>query len=193
MRFATIVLIIFIMSAAGFSQGLVNFNYQITYPAGETSDYIDQVSFRGAGLEWRKYINNNISTGISLNWNVFNQVATELSEIEEGHVSGTQNRTINSFPLLATAHYYLGKRGQFRPYLGLGLGAYLIKQRLGIGIYTFEESNWHFGAAPEVGVQIPMGYESMLMVAVRYNYAFEAKGAQHSYFGLHIGIATDVF
>ena len=98
MRFATIVILIFVVSATGFSQGLVNFNYQITYPSGETSDYIDQVSFRGAGLEWRKYLNDNISAGISLNWNVFNQVATELSEIEEGHVSGTQNRTINSFP-----------------------------------------------------------------------------------------------
>ncbi len=193
MKVINIVLLIFVICTVAFSQGQVNFNYQIAYPSGETSDYIDKISFRGAGLEWRKYIQDNISAGISLNWNVFNQVATETQEIEEGHVTGTQNRTINSFPLLATAHYYMGKKRELRPYFGLGLGAYLIKQRLGIGIYTFEESNWHFGVAPEVGVNFPVGYDATLMVAVKYNYAFEAQGKTYSYFGLHLGIATEIF
>jgi outer membrane protein W len=194
MRIVTIFVLMFVLSASVFSQaGLVNFNYQISYPTGETSNYIDKVSFRGVGLEWRKGIDKNIQAGISLNWNVFNQVVNETAEIEDGHVTGTQNRTINSFPLLATGHYYFGKRKETRPYFGLGLGAYLIKERLGIGVYTIEESNWHFGVAPEVGVQIPMGYDAMLMIFARYNHAFEANGSEHSYLGLHIAIATEVF
>ncbi len=193
MRFAKIILFIFIISATVFSQGLININYQITYPQGETADYIDKVSFRGVGLEWNRFLTKNLAAGISLNWNVFNQVATETADLEDGNVTGTQNRTINSFPFLATAQYFLGNKRSLRPYLGVGAGAYLIKQRLGIGIYTFEESNWHFGVAPEVGVQIPLEYETMIMIAVKYNYAFETKEQSHSYLGLHIGIATDIF
>lgn len=194
MRIVTLFLLIIVLSASVFSQaGLLNFNYQIAYPMGETNDYINKVSFRGVGLEWRKGINKNIQVGLSLNWNVFNQLENETTEIENGHVTGTQNRTINSFPLLATGHYYFGERKNTRPYLGLGLGAYLIKQRLGIGVYTFEESNWHFGVAPEVGIQFPMGYDAMLMIFARYNHAFETSGSEHSYLGLHIAIATEVF
>jgi outer membrane protein W len=194
MKIVSILFLIFVFSIAAFSQpGLVNFNYQITYPTGETADYIDKVSFRGVGLEWRKGLNKNIQAGISLNWNVFNQVVNETAEIEDGHVTGTQNRTINSFPVLATGHYYFGNRKNTRPYFGLGVGAYLIKQRLGIGVYTFEESNWHFGVAPEVGIQFPVGYDALMMIFARYNHAFEAKGNEHSYLGLHIAIATEVF
>jgi outer membrane protein W len=194
MKLVITLLFIFALSLTAFSQsGLVNFNYQISYPTGETSNYIDKVSFRGVGMEWRKGISNNIQAGISLNWNVFNQVVNETAEIPEGHVTGTQNRTINSFPILATAHYYLGKRKSTRPFAGLGLGAYLIKQRLGLGVYTLEESNWHFGVAPEVGIQFPVGYDALMMIFARYNHAFETNGAEHSYLSLHIAIATEVF
>jgi outer membrane protein W len=175
------------------AQGLVNFNYQVTYPSGETNDYIDKISFRGVGMEWRKYIQDDISAGISLNWNVFHKVETKIEQLEDGAVTGTQNRTINSFPFMVTAHYYLGGRRDIRPYGGLGLGAFLIEKKLDIGIYSLSESNWHFGVSPELGVQFPVGYDTTIMVALKYNYAFETKEEQNSYFGLSVGFATDVF
>jgi outer membrane protein W len=187
------VLILLVMSVAAMAQGQINFNYQVTLPAGETSDYIDKISFRGFGLEWRKAISKDISAGVSLNWNVFNQVVSEVAELEDGHVSGSQNRTINSFPLLATAHYYLGSKKTIRPFFGMGIGAALIKQKLAIGVYAAEESNWHFAVAPEIGVQFPFSYDALFMISAKYNYAFEADGMTHSYYGLSLAIGTAIF
>jgi len=40
---------------------------------------------------------------------------------------------VNSLPILATAHFYTGKRrDQFRFYFGAGVGTYYIMQRLEI-------------------------------------------------------------
>ena len=193
MRITYIVRAIFMLSVLASAQGLVNFNYQVSYPISETNDFIDEVSFRGVGMEWRKYIEDNISTGVSLNWNVFHKVETKTEELDDGAVSGTQNRTINSFPLMVTAHYYMGGKQDIRPYGGLGIGAFLIEEKLEIGIYSFSESNWHFGVSPEIGVQFPVGYDTAIMVGLKYNYAFESNEKTHSYFGLAIGIGTDVF
>ena len=193
MKMIKIVVFTILLSGLVSAQGVVNFNYQVSYPAGETSDYIDKISFRGFGMEWRKYIQDDISAGISLNWNVFHKVETKVEELENGAVSGTQNRTINSFPLMITAHYYFGARRDIRPYGGLGLGAFLVEKKLDIGVFSITDSNWHFGVAPEIGVQFPVGYDTTIMVGLKYNYAFKANDTENSYFGLSIGAATDVF
>lgn len=194
MKFVFSLIVISVLSVSSYAQGLVNFNYQITYPLGETQNYIDKVSFRGVGLEWRKYVEEDISVGISLNWNVFNEVESGLIHLDEADVSGTQNRTLNSFPLLIATHYYMGQNRSVRPYAGLGIGTYFIENKFGIGIYSFKESKWHFGIAPEIGVQIPLGFDASAIFSVKYNYAFKSGDAKtQSYVGLYIGIAADIF
>ena len=161
---------------------------------GDSKDYIGKTSFRGIGIEWRKQVADQFSAGLSFDWNVFNEVRTEVAEIDRGHVSGTQNRTINAFPMLVTGHYGLVSKGDFRPFVGLGAGAFFIEKKLGLGIYSLTESNWHFGLAPEVGFLYTIGFNTNLFVSVRYNYALEAgdTGSQ-SYVGINLGFASELF
>jgi opacity protein-like surface antigen len=177
-----------------FAQGLFSISYDIGVPLGQTTDYIGAPSFRGFGVEGRGFITDNLSYGGSFNWAVFyEEIGPQKWEgaIEEtGTVYGTQYRYINSFPLMATMHYYFGDWNTTRLYLGGGLGAQKIDQRTDFGLYTVDDKNWRFGLAPEVGVLIPVNFNSSINLAARYQYALNA-GDQDavSYLTFKIGLA----
>jgi len=81
------------------------------------------------------------------------------------------------------------------PFLGLGIGTYWMKQTLDLGLYTAEETNWHFGLAPEVGVLMATKSGVGISLNARYNYPFAAGdylgggSASFAYWGIGIGIA----
>ena len=56
----------------------------------------------------------------------------------------------------------------------IAVGRGTADERLEIGIVAIEESSWHFGLAPEVGVMIPVGYYTNFIAGARYNYAFKS-------------------
>ncbi|MEE9450829.1 MAG: OmpW family outer membrane protein [Ignavibacteriaceae bacterium] len=198
-------ILILIITASVSAQSLGSMTYNVSFPTGKLNDYIDEISWRGIGIEGRWFSNKNISFGLSSGWNVFDQRTNELINIEKdgisGTISGTQIRTINAVPLLATAHYYTGKRrDQFRFYFGAGAGMYYIKQRLEIGLVAFESDNWHFGLAPEAGVLVSINRDFMMILNTKYNYAFSAgepldggDDNTYAYWGINVGFVWQSF
>lgn len=189
-----IVSIIALFSSSGFSQSLFSVSYDIGLPMGNTSDYIGNPSFRGFGIEARAFINDNLTYGGSFNWAVFyEEIGPQEWEgvIEEtGTVFGTQYRYINSFPIMGTLHYYFGEWDATRLYIGGGLGAQKIDQRTDFGLYTDNKDKWRFGFAPEVGVLIPVNFNSSINLSAKYQYA--VKAGDHdavSYLNFKIGFA----
>jgi opacity protein-like surface antigen len=165
-------------------------SYNTAMPLGETQEFVDAYSWRGVSMEWRWFLQDRLSAGIFFGWNVFHQKVTGDFELENGALSGTQLRTINAFPILATGHYYFGNELEFRPYVGLGLGTYRTRQRSTMGIFQVETNQWQFGFAPSVGVTFPLGFDLMGNLEVRYNYAIQAGDAlNHSYLGINLGLA----
>lgn len=186
---------IILFSTSTFAQGLFSISYDIGLPIGGTSDFIGQTSFRGFGVEGRGFITDNLSYGGSFNWAVFYEEKgpeewTEVGERGTGTVYGKQYRYINSFPLMATMHYYFGEWDATRLYLGGGLGAQKIDQRTDFGLYSENVNNWRFGVAPEVGVLIPINFNSSLNLSAKYQYAFKnGDGDAVSYLNFKIGFA----
>ncbi len=178
---------------------LTGFTYQISFPTSNTKDFTNDVSFRGIGVEGRKMVMQNTSVGVSFDWNVFHTEINEILNLEEltdgeitGDVSGgAQNRITNAFPMLVTVHQYFGEEGgKATPFVGLGVGTYLIKRRFEIGVFGFDDNTWHFGLAPELGFGIKTGWNSFFYSTARYNYAFASGGVDaQSYFGIKIGVA----
>jgi outer membrane protein W len=170
--------------------------YQISFPAGDTKDFTNATSFRGVGLDFRMALDKNITWGLFFGWNVFYERVNETVQIENenpGAITSTQDRTLNSFPMMLTGHYYFGEKKGFRPYAGLGLGGFVMGQRLDIGIHTFSSSQWEWGIAPEIGFVWPVDYDFSIIVNGKYNYAFTGelptgKKINHSYLNLNIGI-----
>ncbi len=191
MKYISAILIVLLMSFAVNAQhSFFGMSYDVSIPMGDTKEYISGAQWRGFGLEGRWYTSKTTSLGFSWDWNVFHDTVLETVNVENRAITGNQSRTINSFPFLLTGHYYLGDKG-ITPYIGLGVGTYLIKKRLDLGIYGLDDDKWHFGVAPELGIMFPFDLGFNLHVKVRYNYALKAGDAEaQSYLGINIGFAS---
>ena len=202
MKLKYIITLLFLFTVSSFAQEFItDITWNMAFQNSKLKEYISDNSFKGVGLEGRRFLEKNISVGLKFGWNIFDQRVDKPIEIDGenygGTISGTQVRHINSFPLMANIHYYYGKRRNFRLFAGLNTGMYYIVQRLDLGVWRLESSNWHFGLAPEVGFLIPFGGgDSQLIVTGRYNYAFDAgtslggkEDNYYSYWGINIGFA----
>ena len=170
--------------------------YQISFPLGDTKDYTDNTSFRGVGLDFRYTLNKSTTVGITLGWNVFYERNDETILVETenpGAITGTQDRYLNSFPIMASIHYYFGQKRGIRPYLGLNAGVYRMIQRLGIGISAIQNNRWEWGVAPEVGIIFPVDRELAILINGKYNYTFTGESVvgtdiNHSYVTVGLGL-----
>lgn len=188
-------LILGTFSTSVFSQGyMTNLTYNVSLPMGDTKDYISETSFRGFSAEWRSYITKNISWGFFGGWQVLYERTTDRISLEQTDITGTQDRTINAFPLMLTGHFYIGKSGNFQLTGGLGLGAQHVSQRFAIGLYVFEENNWRAAIMPDVGIIIPLTEESGISFNARYHLTAKGKSISRedtalTYLSLAVGIA----
>ena len=170
---------------------------QASLPVNSDADgnFVEDFSFRGIGFEGRYFPQRGgkLSYGFSGSWNVLNEeVRGETVSLPGVDITAeTQQRSVNAFPLLANAHYYLGDRGGIRPYLGLSAGAYYIERRVDVSIVSVDDDSWHFGWAPEAGIVIPLGRpEVAAFGSVKYNWAFSSGGTgDQKYWTFDLGFA----
>jgi len=179
--------------AAAYDEWLWALNWNIMVPQDKTSDYIKDTSYRGMSLEGRKWHGDNLTLGFMFGWNVLDQKLYTTQNVQGPNASvditGTQYRYINTFPVLAGVHYYLGHWGGSRLFFGAMGGGYVVERRVELGLFAVESQKWQWGAAPEVGLLVP--FESSVgFVSVRYNYAFEngSDHPDHIYWSAQIGL-----
>jgi hypothetical protein len=195
MRYAlALLLLLALCSSAQAFNSMGGVTYNVSFTLGDTRDYIDATSWRGWSLEGRWFNNEKLSFGLSWTWTTFHESEQGTWPVEGGHVTGSQFRRISTSPFLVNSHWhFVNTRDRYQkyiPYLGFGLGAYWIETTHEIGVYSFEERNWHFGLAPEGGMFVNLKHETYLMVTLRYNYAFGSGDADSiQYIGLMIGLA----
>jgi opacity protein-like surface antigen len=187
---ATALFLTLVFSAEGRAQQWFwGFEYMVSSSSGDTKEFVNDFSWRNFGIEGRNLLKDNMSLGLYFGWNVFAQKTDTLISFDgQVDVSGTQFRYVNAFPLMATGHYYFGRRRGTRPYIGAGVGTYYAESRLEIGTVAFQTKSWHLGVMPEIGVIIPVNYNARAMLNVRYNYGFPAGGTKLSYWTFGIGI-----
>jgi hypothetical protein len=193
MKVILISIILLVLAFEAFAEdSMVSISWDIGIPVRDTHEFVHKVSWRGIGLEARKWYYPDVSLGLSWHWSTFFETTDRVFEIENGHVSGTQNRRIYSSPILAHAYYHFQTMDDpdITAYAGLGMGAYWISRRFEIGIWALDEANWHFGLAPEVGVTVPVTFDAHLLVGVRYNYAFKGgASSSHAYWTFMLGLS----
>ncbi len=184
-------LALLLSSGAQAQQWYWGMSYGMATPVSDTKDFTNSTSWRNFGLDIMAVVKPNTTVGVSFGWNVFNEITPTVSSISGIEIAGTQFRYINSLPILVNVRRFLGTRGRARPFIGVGVGPHLVKQRVDVGLWTISEDTWHFGVAPEVGLVVPVGSGVHGFVNAKYNYAAPAgdPGRKHSYFGLNIGFA----
>jgi hypothetical protein len=196
MKKILVIIAVFISTASFAQRSFWAFNYEMSFSAGEQSDYISDPSFRGWGVDGRGFLTQNFSVGGSFSWEVFDQIyrnlETDLTDVTDnvsGAITGAQYRYINTLPILVNAHYYLGSNGAMRTYFGLGLGTAYMEQRTDIGFVSISANGWGLALQPEVGVLIPFGLSGGgLNVAGKFRYTTKTSDTiPVSFFTLAVG------
>jgi outer membrane protein W len=195
MKIKILALIITSLSLQIFSQDLLTgITYSIAVPTGETKNFINKTSFAGLTLDLRKFISYDVSVDFLLGWNAFEEQSKELISIPNADISGTQNRLMNSFPMMIATHYYFGEGVEFRPFIGVGVGTYYIYQQFEFGLTELESSKWHFGFEIDTGM-VYLLETIYAFTNIRYHFAFKAENdisrklTAYSYFAFNIGLA----
>ena len=172
-----IVLSVFVLlSCVAFGQGQYFYiNLDVAKPLSN-SEWLSDVSTRGARVGYRTFINDKISAGIDLGWNTFEQY-TPTETRETGNTSLTTDYFKYVYSYLATIsgqyNFEVGDADRFYPYAGLGLGAVNQEYAIYYNIYQDAERSWGFLARPEAGLLVRLArYGSFgLMGAVHYDYS----------------------
>lgn len=167
-----------------------NIQYSTVLPSGDaTRSYIDEFSWRGATLDLRRAVNENVSVGLSSGWHVLDKQGSGTLVFDQGALSGTALRYVNAVPVLALAAYHFGDRGRPRPFVGVGAGTYYVKNRTEAGVFVVEGSNWHWGLAGEAGIALPRPGGTAITLVARYNWAVKRDGIERQYFTFSLGYA----
>lgn len=174
------------------------FNYDVSVPLGKMSDdFINRMSWRGISIENRWAVKPNISVGFLLGWQVFAQRLDNFTqELNDGNstINGNQFRTINTFPIQGTIHYYFSENTGILPWAGMGIGTAYSNQVLQVGFFEDQRKFMSFALTPQVGVDLPLDKVTAITLSTRYNFFLHSNqpfnysfmvfslGLKHSYF-----------
>lgn len=150
------------------------FAWDVNIPVGDM--YVDEISYAGGKIEYRKMINdNNLSLGFDFSWNSY----YEFKPYQTYQYSSTTDITTDLYkynytvPLALTAHKYFPGGSVFLPYVGLGLGATYSRPSLFFNIYEIYEDSWGFLVRPELGtiIKFDKSADVGVLLGVRYSYS----------------------
>ena len=193
-RFAALLALLGTSSArADIPPTLIAVTYQFSIPIGETFKYTPPVSWRGIGLDLATFLRQDLAVGLAFGWNVFFDNTTSTITYRGTEITGNQDRTLNVWPTLASARWFpkISSNRDIQPYIGGLIGGYIIERYFAIGQTASQETHYHFGLAPEIGVffQNPVG---AVILNARYNMAFASGGVPFQQFlSINLGYAWE--
>jgi opacity protein-like surface antigen len=153
----------------------INVDYSIAQPFGSLKDYTNKTSFRGwrAGLQYQ--LNDQLAIGIRSGYQEFyEKLPRAVYPTKGGDISAVQTRTLQATPILATIQYQLTKPdAAIIPYVGAGVGTVNMLYNKYYGQFYDRDNSWQFAVSPEVGVNIPFGKGSpvLLNASIQYSYS----------------------
>lgn len=164
-------------------------DYVVGFPTGDLGDFIGKTSFRGAVIEYQKYIKNKLSIGGETGWSAFyKRMDDDTYSQENVSVSGIQYRYSSQVPILISAEYNFRPEETLKPYANLGLGTIYSRRDTDMGLWNLREVAWHFALKPEVGIMYEISLNSSFNLSAKYYTGFASGDLEaQSYFALGAG------
>lgn len=196
MRTYTIFLLISILSInAAHPQKAKNSiitQYAVSFPIGNSNDFIKNVSFRGFMLDYRYHVKPELAVGLSSGWLAFfeqKDFDTYTTSDETTSYSGTQYRYVNSLPVLLFTNYYLTPERTYSTFVGMGTGVTYNKINNRMGSHDVQSADWQFTIAPEAGIWFGYDFGVAGYLSARYNNNFKTGDLDNqSYLSLNVGL-----
>lgn len=165
--------------------------YAVSFGTGDMSDFISAVSWRGALIEYRMPVKQNLFAGVDLGWNVFYEKKDhDTYTVGTESLSGVQYRYQNEVPILASFDYLISSDKPLKPYVGLGIGTIYSERATDMNLYRLEERTWQFALKGELGVLYELNYATSIKFAAKYYNGFKTGTLDNQgYFSLSLGMA----
>lgn len=178
----------------------VSVAWEIAFPSD--NPYLSETSLAGGRIEFRQMLKSNISAGLAMSWNSFDEYVgrkTYTSQNGASAVTTDMVRQIYTLPLTAIFHYYPGaaSKKKIKPNIGIGLGAMYAEQNSFFNIYEIASENWGFVVRPEVGAMVSLGTGIALQLTGSYQWASNKNEGLRldniSQFALNVGLAWRLY
>jgi hypothetical protein len=153
--------------------GYFALTYSVGVPMGDLKEYIDQVSYRGANMEFYWHVKPNLDAGLEVGWNVFYSKEDKATYTQESaSITGTQFRYTNAVPLIAGVRWRK-QSDKITPYIGVGIGTTSVNRSTDFGLYRIYTNTWQFCVRPEAGLMYSLGGGTAATLGVKYYANFE--------------------
>jgi len=148
--------------------------YQVGVPVGDTKDYIDKTSWAGLTMGYRYMPNSRFAIGGDLGWQTYNKQNTyDTYTRGTASLSGIQFRYQNMFEFSAQGEMVLNDGGDFRPYVGLGVGGLYVRRQTTFGLYEIEQDPCQFMVKPGLGFTYYLSDGTGLIVGTEFIAGFQ--------------------
>jgi outer membrane protein len=167
--------------------------WDMALPVGPTRDFTSSFSGRGFALDFQYWGLGRLGLGAEFIWNTMSDKGMSERTINDVTVSGVAVKELDTNELLAKVMVspidwrearVAGHKKPFSsvvPYLGVALGGARVVRRVDISVSRYVDESWHWAFVPEVGVQVPASFAT-LMAAVRFNYIAGSSDAPEQMF-----------
>ncbi|WP_018344777.1 OmpW family outer membrane protein [Cytophaga aurantiaca] len=179
-------------SIAQVGENYLTLHYSTALGLGNTHDGISKMSFRGASFEYKKFTSDQVALGFDFNWNVlYEKKSYDTYTIGTASLSGTQYRSLNVLPFMATVDYFFADNDHvIQPFVGLGVGAVYSIENVDMGLYRYNTKDWHTGFKPQIGLWYYLNETTKLSVSSEFLYAFKTSStAKRELLTFNIGFA----
>jgi len=177
-----------------------SFSWEVAFPAD--NKYLTEPSLSGWKLEYRRMIKQNLSLGVAVSWNAFDETLPTKTYSSPGGsraVTTDMIRQVYTVPITLITHYYFNTSMKLlQPFLGIGLGGQYAENNTYFNIYQLTENNWGFVARPELGAAIHFGQNSPIkgLISAGYNWStnknegFDIDNWSHVTLNVGIGVGS---
>ncbi len=178
-----------ISSSPALAQGSFSMQYSMGFGTGNNQSYIGASSFRGATMEYRHLVTDDIAIGGDVSWNVFyERRASDTYTSGTVSLTGVQYRYVNAVPIYFSVDKYFGMGKKVNPFAGLGIGTMYTRRNTEMNLYSLETDSWAFAFRPEAGVRYEMNSGVDLILALKYNYGLSTTDLPaQSYLTVNVG------
>jgi len=149
------------------------FSWNIAFPMGDLSDWVDQPSMAGFDFGGRYLLQKGLTVGFNIGWSkVYKMYESQTFTVpDKGLAITAENyRYTWMVPFQAVVAYHLKPEKTVSPYIGLGIGGDYMEHHLLIQEYDIYETHWDFSLTPEIGAVAKFGALSNWGALVAFNY-----------------------
>ncbi len=135
------------------------------------NNFISNVNPLGFSVEYRKFIDRDISIGFGGGVNYFSQNSSDRYDFDGTVVTGNNDRSVIAIPLFLQTHYFFGYRNKPSFNFGFAFGAMYVVKRISASGVDISQNRFHVTIIPDASFTYPINDRMQFISQLKFNYA----------------------